>query len=135
MQKSMARRKNHTAEGFPERLRKLRTQSELSQQELADKVGLHYNQISRYEQGSSQPSADKVNKLAAVLGVSGDYLLNGEMKNAARADFEDEDLMRMFQAVQKLPDQDKFVVKRVVACVLGQHRLEDIVETAKMAAS
>ena len=101
-------------ENFAARLRQLRKQKNLSQADLAKIVGVHYNHIGRYERGSSRPSAEALNKLAHALGVSTDYLIEGSTQEAAKADFEDRDLLRMFQEIQKLDQEDKTVVKKLI---------------------
>ena len=101
-------------EDFAARLRQLRKQKNLSQADLAKIVGVHYNHIGRYERGSSRPSAEALNKLAHALGVSSDYLIEGSTQEAAKADFEDRDLLRMFQEIQKLDQEDKTVVKKLI---------------------
>ena len=57
----------------------LRRQQNLSQQELADRLGVSRQAISRWETGAVQPTADSVRGLAQVLQVSTDYLLNDEL--------------------------------------------------------
>lgn len=69
------------SQGFAERLK----QREFSQAQLAQAVGAHQNHIGRYERGESQPSADALRRLAAVLGVSTDYLIEGTCDEAAKA--------------------------------------------------
>ena len=61
-----------------ERIKQLRIDNNLTQSELAEKVGLTYVQIGRYEKGKSNPSADILQKLATALNTSTDYLMNGE---------------------------------------------------------
>ncbi len=59
-----------TARRFGARLRYLRTLRNMTQAELADKVGLSLRQISRIERGSSSPSFSVMEKLGQVLDVS-----------------------------------------------------------------
>lgn len=118
-----------SSEGFPERLRKARMQKGLSQVAFAKAAGIHFNQISRYEQGNSQPTIDRIRKMASVLGVSEDYLINGETANAARGNIEDREILEMFQQVQKLPPKDKDYVRRFLHSVINQTKLEEM--TAK----
>ena len=126
MAKKTAKKENKEEIGLPQRLRKLRIQKELSQAELAGIIGIHYNQVSRYERGTSQPTADKINKITEALGVSGDYLLNGEKEDAARGHFEDREFMKMFQEAEKLPEQDKNVIKRLIHALLNQRKIEEM---------
>lgn len=57
------------------RLKEIRERRELSQQELADRVGISGRQIWRYENGESDPTGDVLRRLAQTLEVSIDYLL------------------------------------------------------------
>ncbi len=62
---------------FGEKLRTLRLQKKLTQQELAKQAGLGMNTISNYEKGKTYPQDRGVySRLAAILGVSADYLHN-----------------------------------------------------------
>jgi transcriptional regulator with XRE-family HTH domain len=58
-----------------DRLREIRQEKGLSQEELAERVGLGRRQIHRYENGLSQPSGTIVSRIAMELKVSSDYLL------------------------------------------------------------
>ena len=57
----------------------LRKQQDLSQQDLADRLGVSRQAISRWETGAVQPLADSVKSLAQVFQVSTDYLLNDDL--------------------------------------------------------
>lgn len=62
---------------FGEKLRTLRLQKNLTQQELAKKAGLGLNTISNYEKGKTYPQNREVYSiLANILEVSSDYLHN-----------------------------------------------------------
>jgi len=61
-----------------ERLRKRRKTLKISQQELAEALGVTAQHISALEQGKRTPSLPFLAKLAEELGVSIDYLLGGE---------------------------------------------------------
>jgi transcriptional regulator with XRE-family HTH domain len=109
--------------GFAKRLRQLRQQRGFLQAELAKKVGLHQNQIGRYERGSSRPSGEALKRLADVLGVSTDYLIDGSTEDAAKADFEDRELLRMFKEVERFDERDKEVVKALIDAFIKKQRL------------
>lgn len=64
---------------FAEKMIELRRQQNLSQQDLADRLGVSRQAISRWETGAVQPTADSVRGLAQVLQVSTDYLLNDDL--------------------------------------------------------
>lgn len=60
---------------FSDRLKALRKEANLTQQELADKVGTNRVNITKWETGRTEPSLDNVVKLANILNISTDYLL------------------------------------------------------------
>ena len=62
-----------------EKMIELRKQNGLPQQDLADRLGVSRQAISRWETGAVQPLADSVKSLAQVFQVSTDYLLNDDL--------------------------------------------------------
>ena len=60
---------------FGLRLRELREKKRLSQQQLADWLGLTRSSISNYENNTQTPPADTLVRLADIYGVAVDYLL------------------------------------------------------------
>lgn len=113
-----------TLEGFAQRLRELRKQKNLSQTELGQLAGLHYTHVGRFERGTSRPSGDTLKRVADPLGVTSDYLLDGAANGAAKARFEDRELLKQFQEVEQLPDEDKNVVKKLLDAFLTKKQLQ-----------
>lgn len=62
------------------KLRELRTAKKLSQLQVAQRIGVSKSMISSYELSTRLPSYDVLIKLAAVYGVSTDYLFGIEKK-------------------------------------------------------
>ena len=60
------------------RIRELRKESRLSQQALADQIGVFRNTISNWETGYSQISLENAQNVAEYFGVTIDYLLGSE---------------------------------------------------------
>lgn len=61
---------------FKDNLVELRKIHEMSQEELADKIGVSRQTLSKYETGESLPDIEKCKLIADVFGVSIDDLLN-----------------------------------------------------------
>lgn len=57
-------------------LKKLRIDRNVSQQDLADLIGVSIRSLSRYENGSSLPTVDAAIKLAAYYGLSVEELFS-----------------------------------------------------------
>ena len=58
-----------------EKLIRLRKENGMSQEELADRLGVSRQAVSRWEQGSTYPDIPNLRKLMKVFGVSADYLV------------------------------------------------------------
>jgi transcriptional regulator with XRE-family HTH domain len=101
---------------FPKRLASLRKDRSLTQQALADAVGVHVTQLRRYEAGTSQPTLEILRKLAVALRVSADVLLFGEGERGPEEDFR-----LQFEAVSHLDPEEKRVVKSVLEGILLKH--------------
>lgn len=59
----------------------LRKRNGLSQEELADKLNVSRQAVSRWEGGAAQPDASNVLQLSKLFGVTADYLLNDEYES------------------------------------------------------
>ncbi len=66
-----------------EKILRLRKQRGLSQEELAEKLKVSRQAVSRWEGGSALPDAMNLLQLSKLFEVSADYLLNDELDEAA----------------------------------------------------
>lgn len=60
-----------------DRLKELRKALHLTQQKLADKLGVKQNTIAQYEMGRNEPSDAVIVSICREFGVSEDWLRNG----------------------------------------------------------
>jgi transcriptional regulator with XRE-family HTH domain len=60
---------------FRERLLLARRRADLTQEELAERAGLHKTDVSKMERGRMLPTAPRLRRLCVALGVSADFLL------------------------------------------------------------
>ena len=63
---------------FGARLRALRKRAGLTQEQLAEAVGVHINNVSRWEKDEFIPKTLKIKAIAEALGVPETVLLNGQ---------------------------------------------------------
>lgn len=61
-----------------ERIYELRTEMKISQQKLADEIGVSRRAITFWESGINEPKATYIARLSKFFGVSADYLLGLE---------------------------------------------------------
>ena len=66
----MGRKPKSEEERVANRVEDLRSQSNLSRQELAEQVGVHYQTIGYIERGEYSPSLVLALRIASVLGAS-----------------------------------------------------------------
>jgi transcriptional regulator with XRE-family HTH domain len=107
--------KNPLTTGFPVRVVELRKEKGLTQQHLAERVGVHVQQLKRYEAGASQPTLDVIRNLAMALGVSSDQLLFGKDERGP-----DDALKLQFEAVSRFDPESKKVVQQVLDSMILQ---------------
>ncbi|MDO3661438.1 MULTISPECIES: transcriptional regulator SknR [Bacillus] len=72
---------------FSENLKKCRKQKKLTQQNMADKLGITRPAYTAYELGSREPDYKTLINISNILDVSLDYLLKGESNEK---EFQDE---------------------------------------------
>jgi transcriptional regulator with XRE-family HTH domain len=111
---------------FAERLKKLRMEKGLSQRAFSLKINLNYVQYNRYEKGETIPSTDTLSKLADALDVSVDYLLEGKKEDAATANLQDKDLLKMFGEVEKFPENEKEEIKSVIDAYITRRKVKQL---------
>jgi transcriptional regulator with XRE-family HTH domain len=107
---------------FPTRLIQLRKQHGLSQLRLAEAVGLHVNQVRRYEAGTAQPTLDTLVNLAKSLSVSLDTLVFDEDERGPS-----DELRLQFEAVSQLPDEEKRIIKALLDGMLIKYQAKRMV--------
>ena len=100
---------------FPQKISDLRKQNGLTQQIMADKLGIHVSQLKRYEAGTSQPTLDIFRKIVLALNISADMLLFDQERGP------DDDLRLHFEALAKLDPDEKKTVKELLEGMLLKH--------------
>lgn len=63
--------------GIAGRIQKLRKSKGISQEELADRIGVSRQAVSKWESGQSTPDIEKIILLSEYFGTTTDYLLKG----------------------------------------------------------
>lgn len=63
---------------LPEKILTLRKQHGMSQENLAEKLDVSRQAVSRWEVGSALPDASNIRQLSKLFGVTADYLLNDD---------------------------------------------------------
>ncbi|WP_305847165.1 helix-turn-helix domain-containing protein [Xenorhabdus sp. KK7.4] len=101
------------------RLITLRKQKGLSQQALADAIGIHVTQVKRYEGGISLPSLEAIKKIAQTLRVTTDSLIFEEDELQP-----DSDLALQFQAISNMQPEQRQVIKELLEGMIIKYEAE-----------
>ncbi len=104
---------------FPQRLAAFRKEKRLTQQALADEVGVHVMQIRRYEAGKAQPTLDVIRRLAIALSISADALLF-DPEDRGPSD----ELRLQFEALAQFDPEARKVAKTVLDSLILQQQVK-----------
>ena len=113
-----------------ERIKQLRVESELTQMQFAEKIGLSRNYIAMIEMGAREPSDRTISDICRVFGVSEAWLRDGiEPMYVTRS--MNEELARLVNDL--MSDADDSFRKRFISLMLTLspdqwHTIEDFVE-------
>ncbi len=96
-----------------EKIYALRKKNNLSQEELAEKIGVSRQAISKWESGTSLPEIEKLISLSEYFNVSIDYLVKEQA--------EDEQMEEKPKAANEIKPQNRAMARRIglVICVVG----------------
>jgi len=108
------------ANKFGDNVKKIRVEKNISQQELADMIGIHSTHVSRYERNLALPSIEIAKKMAEALNVTVDTLIYGTQDEKAKNNLKDADLLNMFTKVQALDKTDLTTVKNLLKAFIFQ---------------
>ena len=105
------------------RIRHRRWMVGMTQQQLADKVGIKFQQIQKYETGMNRVSASRLWDIADALGVQIAFFFDGlsgaELPEAAQGDFmadkEALELVRSYYAIPEAQRRRLFDLARVLS--------------------
>ncbi|PGA92165.1 helix-turn-helix domain-containing protein [Bacillus toyonensis] len=102
---------------FGQRLKALRLEKGMTQQQLADVLEIEKSNISRFESGKQSPSSDNRIKMAKLFNVSVDYMLGlSEHKTlnqekSVKISKEAADLMKK---INKLPPEKRILIENLI---------------------
>ena len=112
----------HSADSFPARLRSLRRKNDWSQGQLAQKINIEGQRISKYERGLSAPSLSILVDIAHAFGVSLDYLLTGKSYGADKV--KNPQLIEKIEEVDELPGEYQQTLISVLDSFVKRYKFE-----------
>ena len=89
-----------------ERIMALRKEKSISQTELAKRLNVSRQAVSKWEQGTSSPDTERLIQLAEILGTEVEYLATGTHPEPASV------VLNIVETVERV--EEKIVVKEVI---------------------
>jgi len=102
---------------FGERLKELRKRKGFTQEELATRLNVVRQTVSKWEKGLSVPDADLLQRLADILEADVSELLGGEVKSAASTNEIADQLSRINEQLAVRNNRWKKVLKWAVIVI------------------
>ena len=102
--------------GIGEKIKEARTNAGLSQQKLADAVGVKAGTVSSWEAGRTEPDAVTIAKIAKLTGVTGDFLLGMPTDYQTLPD----NIKDLAEQMAALSQSDRAVLEKVMAAMLAR---------------
>lgn len=107
---------------FGARVRQLREQMGMTQEELALILGTDQNQMSKYERGKNEPSASVLIRFSEVLNTSSDFLLGlsdvsaPPLRFSAELSADERHMVELYRSAS--PSQRKIILRAVTGMIM-----------------
>lgn len=118
---------------FGARVKEMRKHRHWTQKELANRIGIRFQLLNKYEGGQHIPPAETLIKLADALDTTVDYLLTGDpVKEEPLASA---NLFRRFKTLETLSDEDRSTVISVIDAIIAKRQVENAIKPVDQQAS
>lgn len=111
---------------FNEKIKALRKNMNMSQQDLASKLHIHVTHLSKMENGHLTPSIDIVQRMMKVFAVSADQLLNDNQNSVV--DIQNHELNEQLALISQLDEDEKNALVKIINSMLTKKRMKDLLD-------
>lgn len=115
---------NSTLMSFGDNLKKIRSDKDISQGDLAKLIEVHATHISRYERNLTSPTIDVAKKIADALEVSTDALIYGSNEQIINNKINDDELLQLFHKIQYLNQEEINSIKTMLKAFVFQKDIQ-----------
>jgi transcriptional regulator with XRE-family HTH domain len=98
------------------KIKKLRNDRKMTQQELADEIGVSESTVSLYESDTRKPSFKALSRIAKVFDVTEAFFLNAEESN--NGEIKNENIRMAARNMEKLSDADVQTINTLIKSLL-----------------
>jgi transcriptional regulator with XRE-family HTH domain len=109
-----------------EKIKSLRTQKDLSQAELAEKIGLSHGHITRIETGKFNPSTEVLKKIAELFDVSADFLLDDSADNEYDIEVKNKPLAERIKLISSLDDKQQDAIITIIDSMVKEKKMKEV---------
>lgn len=113
-----------------EKIKYLRKKEKMSQEDLADKIGIASAHLSKLENDKFQPSLEVLRKLIEVFQVSADYLLSQNEQQSTNIFIDDPSFARRIELLNSLEGKDKEVIFYLIDSILAKKKALDLLSNS-----
>lgn len=104
---------------FNEHLRLLRESNNLTQEQMAIRVGIAKTTYIGYEKGEREPRLSELKKMANVLGMTiGQLCMESDSRTV------DENMVLLFEAVKEFNEEEKGTFSNLVEAMVTKHHAD-----------
>lgn len=112
---------------LPQKITQLRKKRGWTQEYLAEKLGIQKTQVTRWETARSRPSMKTLKKLAPLLGVATDELLDEQASGLPEGGpVPNSEAGSHWRQLLSLPPEDQALVFRVIETFSKQQQLTQV---------
>jgi transcriptional regulator with XRE-family HTH domain len=101
---------------FSDRLKEIRRENNLTQQEFADRIGIKRGTVANYELGRNEPLDAVISLICKEFGVSEDWLRYGDGEMFAPQDRDEEIAAMVAKVISGNNDFQKALVRIISSC-------------------
>lgn len=109
---------------FGSRVKKLRKQKGWSQKELAEKIGMSFQQVNKYEGGAHARRFEKLALIAESLDTTIDYLVAGDTQEAGS--FNNVKLFQLFKEVESFERKDQEAAMLFIDALIVKRKVDGL---------
>ena len=105
---------------FPERLKALRLEANLTQKDMADKFNISQQAYAKWELESANPTKNVITKLASIFNVSVDYLV-GKTDQKNSDDLDEVEILFRSTSLD-MTEEERLIFKEELISVLKERK-------------
>jgi transcriptional regulator with XRE-family HTH domain len=113
---------------FHQKLKMLRKNKDWSQGQIAMKIGVDPQRISKYERGVLYPTTEIALRLADLFEVSLDYLFRDD-DSMTLGEVTNKDLIKKLKEINALPKEKQKTLIDLLDAFIKQHKFEQLIKS------